>query len=113
MPDWVESMTPEDREVWDQFVERFRREALEQITDSAACISLVPEDGFDVKFATELGAMIMLDKPIIAVAMGGRQVPPKLRLVADAVVEGDIDTEEGRAKLASVISRVMKEVAEP
>lgn len=58
-----------------------------KMESSAVVISLVPEsrEG-DVKFWVELGASIMLDKPIIAVVLGDGPIPPKLRLVADEIV---------------------------
>lgn len=105
MPDWLDELSPEEREQWDSMVGHFRRDAVEKITGSAAIISLVPaKEDLDVKFAMELGAAIMLDKPIIAVAMPGVDVPPKLRLIAESVVEADIDTEEGRKDLAAALS---------
>lgn len=107
MTDWIDELTPDEREGWDSFVEHFRREAVEKIAGSGAMISLVPSDGFDVKFAAELGAAIMLDKPIIAVAMPGAVVPSKLREIADEVVVSDIDTEEGRSELTRALDRVI------
>lgn len=71
--------------------------------ESAYVLQLVPsadEEEVDVKFAVELGLCILLNKPIIAVVMDDRPVPPKLLLIADKVIYADIDTEAGRAKLA-------------
>lgn len=108
MTDWVEELSPEEREQWEDFVNHFRTEALEKITESRAFISLVPhEEDVDVKFAVELGAAIMLNKPIIAVAFPGVPVPEKLRLIADHVIEGDIDTEEGQKEVAIALSKVI------
>lgn len=39
-----------------------------------------------MKFWVELGAMIMLQKPIVVVAVEGRPIPPKLRAIADEIV---------------------------
>lgn len=112
MPDWESELTPDEREGWEDFVDHFRREGLEKITQSAAMISLVPSGGLDIKFALELGAGIMLNKPIIAVVMPGAEIPPKLETVADAVIAADIDTEEGRNELAGVIASVLANVNE-
>lgn len=106
--DWVEAMSPEDRERWDEFVDDFRRNAVENIAGSDAFISLVPHGEWDVKFAVELGAAIMMDKPILAVVQTGAAVPEKLRLVSEEVVEVDIDTTEGRAELAQAINRLLE-----
>lgn len=102
--DWVDSLNDEDRLHWDGFVDHFRREAVSKIEGSGLFISLVPSEGFDVKFAVELGAAIMLDKPIIAVVMPGVEISDHLRRVSDQVVEADLDTEEGRDKIARAIS---------
>jgi hypothetical protein len=56
--------------------------------------------------------MIMMDKPIIAIAHSGVAIPKKLRLVADRVLEADIDTEPGRQALPEAIAKTMKELTE-
>ena len=104
MSDWLDELTPPERDEWDRFVEHVRRDALAKITDSAFVMSLVPAAEPDVKFAVELGLAIMLDKPILAIAMPGRPVPRRLRLVADRIVEADLDTEQGRAIVARAIA---------
>ena len=74
-----------------------RDNVLPMVTDSNVCISLCPDDGkVDIKFAVELGMMIMLDKPIIAVVRPDTKIPDKLRAVADKVVVTDIGTPQGR-----------------
>jgi hypothetical protein len=62
-------------------------EMVPKLAGSACTISLVPEDREgDVKFWVELGASIMLDKPLIAIVLGDTPVPRKLALVADGIV---------------------------
>jgi hypothetical protein len=62
-------------------------EMVPKLTDSALVISLVPDDREgDVKFWVELGASIMMDKPILAVLLGDAPVPAKLAAVADEIV---------------------------
>jgi hypothetical protein len=103
MPDWLEELDPEGRQAWDEFVRHFRRTTLEGMHKSAMVTSLLPRRGeFDVRFAAELGAAILLDKPILAVALPGAQVPDKLRLVAD-VIHADVDTEEGRQEIGRAL----------
>ena len=107
MSDWIDKLDEDERQRWDEFVDHFRRDALEKMTESAFVASLVPREKFDVKFATELGAAIMLDKPILAIVAPGAVVPEKLRLVAEEVVEADVDVEAGRLKIMAAIDRVM------
>lgn len=93
---------------WQEFVRHFREDAVSKMTESAFVMHLVPDaEKFDVKFAVELGASIMLDKPMMAVVMPGTEVPPKLRLVCDHIVELDVDTEEGRQKLQEAITKML------
>lgn len=107
MSDWTDDLSKKERKEWNRFVDHFRRDTLEKMESSAFVMSLVPEEGFDVKFALELGAAIMLDKPIMAIVQPGAQVPPKLREVCEEIVEADIDLEEGRKAITAAISRMM------
>jgi hypothetical protein len=105
VPDWIDGLDPKEREAWEEFVRHFREDALQKMDSSAFVTSLVPsEDKVDVKFAVELGAAIMLDKPILAVALPGAAVPDKLYLVADEIVRADLDTDSGRREIARRIA---------
>lgn len=107
MSDWVELMDDEARAEWDKFVANFREDALMKMTNSAFVAQLVPGKGsFDVKFAVELGASIMLDKPILAILLPGTEIPEKLRLIADEIVEADLDTEDGRQLVQEAFRRM-------
>lgn len=109
MTSWVDELTPEERNRWDAFGEHFRRDALEKISGSAAFVSILSStDNVDVQFCCELGAAIMLDKPIVAVTLPGVRLPAKLREIADHVVEADIDTGAGRDELASALTTIVK-----
>jgi hypothetical protein len=79
------------------------------MAESAFVMSLVPGGEPDLKFAVELGLAIMLDKPVIAVAFAGLDVPPGLRRVAHAVIEleHDLDTEAGQQELHRKLGQAM------
>lgn len=80
-----------------------------KMASSAVVVSMVPEDREgDVKFWVELGASIMLGKPIIALVLGDREVPPKLALIADEVVRcpQGVDPAASDA-LAAAVERVL------
>lgn len=106
------NLTPGEEKAFTDFVKRFREDALPKIEGSYCTLSLVPGDDFDVKFAVELGASIMLDKPIIALCTGKRTCPPGLRRVAHAVVEitADIDTEAGRAEMTEKLKPILDDL---
>ena len=113
--DWIDGLTPKERVDWDNFVVRARAEAVHLIDESALVMSLVPDAGqVDIKFAVELGLAIMLDKPVVAVAFPGREVPPGLRRVAHAVIEltEDFDTAAGRQEMADKLGPIAKRLCE-
>jgi hypothetical protein len=122
MADWLDSLSDEDRQEWDRFVEHFRRDTLEKIAGSRATISIVPAGGeLDVKFAVELGASIMLNKPIMAIAHSEDDVPEKLRKVVDEVFvlgpgekpDEFFETLIGKMRVASAIDRFFKSLDKP
>lgn len=87
-----------------------RADLLPKIEGSAIGASIVPLDpaAFDVKFAVELGAMIMLDKPIILLVQPGTVLPDALVRVAVEIVEFDRDDLEGSStRMRDAMDRVL------
>lgn len=86
-------------------------EMVPKMERSSVIISLCPPKGEwgdgDIKFWVELGAAIMMDKPIIGVVLNDRPVPRKLALVADEIVrlEDGVDG-PGSEKLADALKRI-------
>lgn len=101
MDDWADS------DDWKIYAEHFKENVAPKMKESAYVMSLVPGTP-DVKFAVELGYAIMLDKPIIAVVAVGSTPPERLVRVADAILEGDITTEEGRISLVTRLNETME-----
>lgn len=77
----------------DPAFQAFEADVLENLVPSlrgsAVAIALTPRGEPDVKFAVELGMMIMLDKPIVVVTTPGQEIPARLRRIADEVIEID------------------------
>ena len=95
------------------YEKRCREELLPMMEGSAIMMSLVPENlETDVKFATELGFMIMMEKPIIAIIPPGTKVPLGLAKVADEIVEGDVNDPTVKDRLAAAIHRVQKKLGD-
>jgi hypothetical protein len=88
--------TPEFRDFANDRIDNL----LPMIQGSSVVISFVPKGPSDVKFALELGFAMMLDKPVILAVHPGTPIPDKLRRIADAIVEADITTPEGRESFA-------------
>jgi hypothetical protein len=96
-----------------EYAQHVRDELIPMIQDSAVAMSLVPPDNVpDVKFAVELGYMIMLNKPIIALLRRGATPPEKLVLVADELVEGEIDEPDFQERLMAAITRVKNKLGD-
>lgn len=102
-PDWDGLVAGEN---WEKFVRNYRAGTIKEIESSAMVMSLVPTEEFDVKFALEIGAAIMLNKPIIAIVMPGRELNEKMAAISDRVIYADIETEEGRQELVKVIQEL-------
>jgi hypothetical protein len=92
-----------------RWVQHVLDEMVPKLRNSAAVAQIVPgPDEVDVKFCVELGATIMLEKPIIVVVFGERRLPAKLAAIADEVVrlpEGV--NPEGADELAAALNRVL------
>ncbi len=94
---------------WADYSETFRRDVLPKIMSSAVSLQVYGGDGsdFDVRQATELGAMLLLGKPLILVATPGATIPAALRRAADVVIEdyvaGDPSYDD---RLAAALRRI-------
>ena len=103
-------MSREDR-VWRDYSARFRREVFPMIASSAVTMQLYSGDGtdFDVKQATELGAMLLLDKPLILVCIRGSIPPTRLAKAADVVLtDFDVSDPSAQDRLADAIKAMSR-----
>lgn len=92
---------------WEEYAKQVREELVPMVGDSSiAVLSVVPPDKLDVAFAVQLGCMILLDKPIIAIVNRGSKVPNKLAIVADEIVEGSIGEPGFETRFRAAISRI-------
>jgi hypothetical protein len=78
---------PKPKDEGAQFIEWAKR-ALRGVKDSTVFVCLFAPE-FDIKrdaaYAIQLGAAILLRKPILVLAPAGVEVPPKLLAIADSV----------------------------
>ena len=92
------------------YAKHARIELIPKIRDSALTISIAPTDGQgDVKFATELGFSILLNKPIIVVAEPGTPISPALAKVAYKVIFADFSTPNAQAEISAAINDLVNE----
>lgn len=87
-----------------EWIAHVRKTLVPMLEGSSISCMLGPDIGnADVKFAVELGMSILLDKPILVIALPGRKVPDKLRMIADDIVYCDPGTSEGQKDLYEAI----------
>jgi hypothetical protein len=111
--DWVSRLNESERREWNEFVTQCNDELQPKLERSGFVMSLVPDaDKVDVKFAIETGMAILMDKPIVIIAMPGTHIPEKLRKVADEVLVADIRTKAGQRKAAELVAKMMKKLDE-
>lgn len=97
---------------WRDFGASFRRDGLPKILSSSVCLSIISGDGtdFDVKQAVELGAMLLLDKPILLVCARGATIPSRLRRAADVILEDwDPTDQASHDRLTTALRRLTGE----
>jgi hypothetical protein len=108
-----------DADVWqDPTAKVWIRQVLEgmapKMADSTLVTQIVPREGDysegDVKFWVELGACIMMNKPVVAIAETGQVLPPKLELIADEIVyidPGDLVSQESADRIKAGMERLV------
>lgn len=94
---------------WLDYAQRVIDKLVPMIRDSAVTVSLVPTGPTDVKFATELGLSIMLDKPIVAVVPPGTKVPANLVTVAKTIIEGDVSEASTQRRLKAALQELLED----
>lgn len=100
---------------WLEYAEHARNDMLPKMKGSAITLALVPEgNDVDPKMACELGYMIMLDKPILAIVQPGTKVPNNLVKVATEIVEmgESMDDPAFQQRMAEALRRMQVPVPE-
>lgn len=93
-----------------EFAQLVRELVAPNIKASAYVITIAPEGGnADIKQAVEIGLAILMNKPLIVLKMPGRVVAEKLLRIADHIVEGDMNTEDGRDSVMAQLKQAMRQ----
>lgn len=100
------SGNPFDDPGWLEYAQHAREKLEPMVKDSSIAMSVYSGE-IDPKMAIELGYMVMLDKPIIAVVTPGVKVPDKLVKVADEIVELSLDDPTFQERIMAAMDRVM------
>jgi hypothetical protein len=105
-------MSSKDDRAWADYSARFRTQGLPKIMESATTLMLYSGDGsdFDVQQATELGALLLLDKPLILLTSKGATLPSRLARAADVIIEDwRPDNHEAQEKLTEAVLKLSGE----
>ena len=100
-----------DFEFW---ADMMRERLIPKMKDSASVMMIAPDIStkFDIEFALQIGACILLEKPLVLLADKTRTIPPKLRAIADRIIETDnlsMDTPDVQRQLQQFITDFRKQ----
>jgi hypothetical protein len=89
----TKSKNPFDSDGFRSWTDDMRKRLIPKMRDSASVLMIAPrmEGKFDIEFALQIGAAVMLEKPLILLVDRNRNIPPKLRALADRIIELDLD----------------------
>ena len=116
---WIErwEQAKNDEQKYDEAMESLTEDARKNMIPKMDQSSLVvmtamgiTPDDFDVRFALQLGAAIILNKPIVSVFEPGQYVPPKLQVVTDEFVEYSSNKEAVKDGLLKATERIVKKI---
>lgn len=87
------------------------RDMVPKMRSSAFALGIVDEH-LDAYMLMQVGAALLLDKPLILLVLKGAWVPKKARELADTIVEVDsIKTPEGKEKIQAAITNLVERLA--
>jgi hypothetical protein len=100
----------DDREV-EEFLEEWRVTVLPGIEQSAVVIAFC-HGKVDPKMCLEVGAAVLLGKPLIVIAVDGSEIPPLLRRIATRIVkiDGNLMSEVSKERLTKAVNEVFAEI---
>lgn len=79
----------------------------------ASAMSMILCDGrHDAAVAVQLGAALLMDKPLVLVVQKGMYVPGKLRLIADEIVEVDALDDQAKEALILAVRRLKERIGD-
>lgn len=85
--------SPYEGDDFRRWADDMRARLIPKMRESASVLMIAPNlsEKFDIEFALQIGAAILLEKPLILLVPAGRVIPPKLRAIADRIIEADLD----------------------
>jgi hypothetical protein len=96
----------DDDAEWRRFEKHVRETLVPKMAESETVLVISPDFGtFDVEFALQIGASVLLEKPLLVVLPEGRVMPPKLERIADRIITVDLLSERGPQHIQDELKR--------
>jgi hypothetical protein len=89
-------------------VEAFHDNTKPRLEASGMFMLLLLDARPDIHLALQVGMALLMDKPLFIIATRGLWIPPRLRNLAEAVVEGDSFDAAMRTELQAAIMTYLK-----
>lgn len=104
---------PFERDDYKAWAADMRKRMIPKMRESANVMMIAPDMSteFDIDFALQIGSCILLEKPLILLVDRTRTIPPKLRAIADRVIEVDLKDRTNDSDIQEQIRRAMTDLA--
>lgn len=105
---------PEPPDPWEHpsaklFAEDMRTRVIPQLRASAVSLSLIgAHEEVDIRQAAELGASLLLGKPLVLAVLPGAHVPDALAAAAAAIVEAHEDPHITTGRIRDALARLQR-----
>lgn len=106
-------MNPNNPPAIEQFLDHARKTGLIDQIAASAFVMVIDADHPDLAVALQVGVAVMLDKPLLFVYNQGEKLSPRVRDLADELVEfvpGGPDHPVNKAKLTAALTRMSEKV---
>lgn len=84
-------MNKAEEDAFIEYADHALTELVPKMAQTSVVLSLIPRTRADIKWATEMGVAVYMDKPIIAIIEPGAKISSKIALVADYILELDMN----------------------
>lgn len=84
-----------------------RQDLMPKMQASAFCLMILKGNP-EISLALQIGIALLYDKPLIILALDGVWISPRLRQIADAIVEGKSFDAGMRAQLTKTITDLLR-----
>jgi hypothetical protein len=95
------------------YLKHFQQEVLPHLINTRSVVVILPNDTIDSKLCLEVGAAVVMDKPILVVTRARTLVSSALEKIAAKIAvveEEDWTTESAKEKIAAAVKSMMDSI---